>query len=104
MELDQKSNYIHHIMRSRLVLIDSHTVSSLIWNYLQIKLDNEHKRSNLVSTLPQYNCHANIKSTVEFEDNLTIPYILRTVILFQHLFTERRPLQNGTSSHLGNTN
>ena len=85
MELDQKNNYIHHIMRLRLVLIDNHTVSSLIWNYLKIKIDNKHKRSNLVSTLPQFNCHANIKSTVKFEGNRTIP--LSTSIYRKKTFT-----------------
>ena len=53
------------------------------------------------------NCHGDIKLTVEFEDNSTIPFLDMTVVLSQHLFTERRRLlactQNGTPSQLGNT-
>ena len=43
------------------------------------------------------NCHANIKFTVEFEENSTIPFL---DILIKRLFTKRRPLldctQNGS--------
>ena len=58
------------------------------------------------------NCHANIKITVEFEENSTISFLdilikNHTITLSRHLFTERRPLpactQHGTPSHLGNT-
>ena len=59
------------------------------------------------------NCHANIKFTVEFEENNTIPFLDILIKLhshtfsMQHLCTGKRPLpactQNGTPSHLGNT-
>ena len=68
---------------------------------------------NTATRFLQYlnNCHANIKFTVEFEENSTILSWAfssnGTITLSQHLFTERRPLpactQNGTPSHLGNT-